>query len=435
MRIRAAKRALRSATAMTAAMIILEILPIGRAQKAETATRAEIRVGVDSGDLRGDDHRTLQAAVDHVAGLGGGTVHIGPGRYQMRNALTLRDHVRIVGEPGKTILVACPSIEIPLAADGDCNERQITVQDGSGFRIGDGVVIRDQRNASGFAVTTAMLTGQVNANTFRISAPLYLDYLVSAHATARLAFPVVGGWNVKDVVIEGLTIDGQSPKATRLDGCRGGGIYLFQCAAVTVRNCVVRDYYGDGISFQVSEQVTIEDCLCQANAGLGLHPGSGSQQPVIRRNRSLNNGGDGLFVCWRVKHGLFEENAIRGNKGAGISIGHKDTDNQFRNNTIVGNGGPGVLFRGESEPMGAHRNTFEGNCIVDNGSAEGGKATQACIVIRGHHHDLVFRKNIIGRSQPTPGGIGILSSKYVRDLQAADNHFLNVQTDLLTDER
>ena len=249
----------------------------------------------------------FRAAVDQIARRGGGTVRIGPGRYTMRNALTLRDHVRIVGEPGKTVLVPCDSIETRLALDGDCNERQLTLEDASGFRVGDGVAVRDNHFTGGFTVTTATLTEQVDARTFRLSAPLYLDYLVSQGATVRLVFPVVGGWNVKDVVVEGLTIDGSGGKAVRLDGCRGGGIYLFECAAVTIRHCVVHGYHGDGISFQVSERVTVEDCLCEANAGLGLHPGSGSQQPIVRHNRSVNNGSDGLYVCWRVKHGLFRE--------------------------------------------------------------------------------------------------------------------------------
>ena len=48
-----------------------------------------------SGDIRGSDQRALQSAVELAASLGGGTVHIGPGRYTMRNALRLRDHVRI----------------------------------------------------------------------------------------------------------------------------------------------------------------------------------------------------------------------------------------------------------------------------------------------------------------------------------------------------
>jgi hypothetical protein len=51
--------------------------------------------------------------------------------------------------------------------------------------------------------------GPVDAHTFRISAPLYLDYLVSKKARARLAFPVVGGWNVQDVTVEGLIVEGQ----------------------------------------------------------------------------------------------------------------------------------------------------------------------------------------------------------------------------------
>src|SRR5262249_36844969 len=160
-------------------------------------TRAEIRVGIDEGDIRGRDNRALQAAVDLVARLGGGTVHIGPGRYEMRNALTLRDYVRVVGEPGRTVLVACDGAESRLACDGDCNERQVTLDDPTKFRVGDGVSIQDD-TTGGFAVTTATLTGRVDDRSFTISAPLYLDYMVAKKATARLAFPIVGGSGVRD---------------------------------------------------------------------------------------------------------------------------------------------------------------------------------------------------------------------------------------------
>src|SRR5262249_31777127 len=152
--------------------------------------RAEVRVGTDAGDFRGDDQRALQAAVDYIAGLGGGTVRIGPGRYRMRNALALRSNVKLIGEPGKTILAACDGAVTRLAADGDCNERQVTLADPSAFHVGDGIAVQDERYRGGFTVTTATLTAQVDKNTFRISAPLYLDYMVSLKATARLAFPI-----------------------------------------------------------------------------------------------------------------------------------------------------------------------------------------------------------------------------------------------------
>lgn len=382
-----------------------------------------ISVGVDEGDIRGNDQRALQAAVDFAARQGGGIVHIRPGKYHMRNALVLRDNVKILGVPGKTVLVASDGIKMRLAVDGDCNERQITLEDVGEFRVGDGIAIRDDHYRSGFEVTTATLTGRAGDRTFAISSPLYLDYLVSRKAVACLAFPVIGGWNIKNAAMEGLTVEGKGTQAEYIDGCRGGGIYLFECESVAIRNCTVRNYNGDGISFQVSGHVTVEDCLCENNIGLGIHPGSGSQHPVVRRNRSLNNGNDGLFVCWRVQHGLFENNEVRGNKGAGVSIGHKDSDNVFRGNEITGNAKAGVLFREESKAMGAHRNVFESNRILDNGPKDAGIG----ILIRGHHDDLVFRKNTIGSTQPSPTAVGIRCDKSTIGLQSIDNEFANLK--------
>jgi parallel beta-helix repeat protein len=395
-----------------------------RAQKpAPPAEETKVHVGITSGDIRGNDHRALQAAVDYAAKMGGGTVLIGPGSYQMRNALVLRDNVRVIGVPGKTNLVACDGIKVPLTADGDCNERQITLADASGFQVGDGVAIHDEHYRSGFEVTTATLIARVDDRTFRISSPLYLDYLVSRKAVACLAFPLVSGSNIKNAVVEGLTIEGNGSRAEYLDGCRGGGIYLFDCENVTIRNCIVRHYKGDGISFQTSQHVTVMDCLCEDNFGLGLHPGSGSQHPVVRYNRSIHNGGDGLFVCWRVQHGLFEKNEVRDNQGAGVSIGHKDSDNVFRGNEISGNVKAGVLFREESQAMGAHRNVFENNRIVDNGLKEGGLG----VLIRGHHDDLVFRKNTIGTSQPSSTAVGIRCEKKTKGLETNENEFVNLK--------
>jgi parallel beta-helix repeat protein len=417
---------------LTGAFVIFA-QPFRAAEPSGAAPGTTFRVGIDAGDIRGDDHRALQAAVDYVAGLGGGTVLIGPGRYVMRNALVLRDNVRVVGIPGKSVLAACDGFRCPLAADGDCNQRAIHVIDPSGFRVGDGVAVVDKNASNGFGVTTATLTARLDANTFRLSRPLYADYLVSRNATASLAFPVIGGWQVKNVVLEGLTVDGNRAKAQPLDGCRGGGIYLFECADVTIRNCTVRDYNGDGISFQVSSGVTVEGCLTENNAGHGLHPGSGSQKPVVRRNRSTGNGQDGLFVCWRVQHGLFEKNELTGNMRAGISIGHKDSDNRFRDNDVLRNGAAGAVFRQETEAMGAHRNVFENNRFLDNGTKNKPGATQSAIVIHGYHHDLVFRGNTIGyTTAPGAPTVGILVSKFSQNTQAHDNKYLHVDRELVT---
>jgi parallel beta-helix repeat protein len=158
----------------------------------------------------------------------------------------------------------------------------------------------------------------------------------------------------------------------------------------------VRNYNGDGISFQQCNDVTLAGCLSESNTGLGLHPGSGSQRPVLRQCVARNNGQDGLFLCWRVKQGLFDGNILEDNGGFGISVEHKDTDNLFRNNQVRGNHGDGVCFRNETEGMAPHRNRVENNLIENNGLEEGAVG----IRVRGQTRDLVLKNNTLRDTRP-----------------------------------
>ena len=124
------------------------------------------------------------------------------------------------------------------------------------------------------------------------------------------------------------------------------------------------------MSWQVCHDVLVENCVSEGNAGLGLHPGSGSQRPIVRNNRILNND-VGLYFCWGVRHGLAEKNHLEGNR-IGISIGHHDTDNLVRNNEIIGSQEVGLLFREErGKAFAGHRNRIENNRLVDNGAENG----------------------------------------------------------------
>jgi polygalacturonase len=103
-------------------------------------------VGLDDAEIIGDSQRTLQAAVDYVAGLGGGTVEIGPGEYLMHDSLHVRPHVTVRGVRGKTILRKAKAAVSPLGVDGDYGEEQITIINPEGFDVGSGVAIRDKRS-------------------------------------------------------------------------------------------------------------------------------------------------------------------------------------------------------------------------------------------------------------------------------------------------
>jgi hypothetical protein len=188
-------------------------------------------------------------------------------------------------------------------------------------------------------------------------------------------------------------------------------VFLLQAHNVTLRGLQVRDYNGDGISFQQCRGTVIEDCVLTGMTGLGLHPGSGSVGAVMRRNLSRGNGSDGIFYCLRVSFSLCEDNVIEDNGGCGISIGGRDTDHLIRRNTIRQNGKAGVFFRPGDLAMAGSRNRIEANTLEANGRKEG----PAEIEVQGATRDVHVLGNTI-----RPGG---------RDGQALPALFVNAQAD------
>ncbi|MBI4660484.1 MAG: right-handed parallel beta-helix repeat-containing protein [Verrucomicrobia bacterium] len=366
-----------------------------KAMHSQMRDRPRISVGQRSADIVGSDHRALQAAVDYIAALGGGTVEIGEGEYLMKDSLHLRSFVSVRGVKGKTVLRKAKAAVSPLALDGDFGEEQITVEDSSGFLVGAGVTIWD-KGAGGFHTTVARITGS-NGNTFAIDTPLNADCMVQNKVMAATTFPVVSGYHTEGARVENLVIDGNKSENPHLNGCRGAGIFLYRGFGTVIQDCVVRNFNGDGISFQQSNDVQVLGCLSEENASLGIHPGSGSQRPIVRDCVARRNGEDGLFLCWRVRHGVFEKNLLEDNGRFGISIGHKDSDNLLRENRVRSNRQDGVFFRNESLGMAGHRNVLENNLIEDNGA--GGEA--AGIRIRGETTGLVFRNNVIRDTRPS----------------------------------
>jgi len=394
------------------------------AMHSEMKELPRIKVGRNDADVIGSDNRALQAAVDYIAGLGGGVVEIAEGQYTMYDSLHLRSNVAVRGVEGKTILRKADGAESALAIDGDFGEQQITVTNPAGFEVGYGVAIWDD-SAGGFHTTVARITGRSD-NSFSIEKPLMADCMVANKAKAATAFPVISGYDLKGAKVENLVIDGSKNSNVHLNGCRGAGIFLYRAFGTVISNCTVRNYNGDGISFQQSNDVTVVNCVSEDNASLGIHPGSGSQRPLVRKCIARRNGTDGLFLCWRVRHGLFEDNELAENGQFGISIGHKDSDNLLRRNFVRLNKQDGVFFRNESLGMAAHRNRLEDNIIENNGA--GGQA--AGIRIRGQTNDLIFKNNTIRDTRPQDSqtqAVGILLEEQVGNV-ALDGNKIEAKT-------
>jgi polygalacturonase len=402
-----------------------------RAMHSQMKERPIISVGPRQADLIGSDDRALQAAMDYVAGLGGGVVQIGPGDFIMHDSLHLRSFVTVRGTRDQTVLRKAKAFSSPLAMDGDYGEEQVTLVNPEGFKVGYGIAIWDNQSG-GFHTTVGRITG-ANGNTLSVDSPLNADCMVANKATAATVFPVISGYNIEGARLEGLVIEGNKSENVSLNGCRGGGIFLYRGFGTVIRECQVKNFNGDGISFQQSNDVIVEDCISEQNTGLGMHPGSGSQRPVVRHCIARNNGEDGLFLCWRVRHGIFEKNLLENNGRYGISIGHKDTDNLLQDNEVRGNREEGVMFRNETVGMAGHRNRLERNVIENNG----GQGEMAGIRVRGETCDLVFRNNVIRDTRPGNARkqtVGIRIEDGVGEV-TLDGNQIEAQTKLIDDRK
>jgi hypothetical protein len=375
-----------------------------------------LTVGNDKADLCGRDERVIQAAVDTVARMGGGTVRLLPGTFKLRNAVYLCSNLRLIGSGPETVLIKEPSVTSKLSADSDWYDQEITLADAAGFKVGDGVCLRAKNPHNGGATVIKRTLVARSGNRFKLDKGLRENLWGAGNPTASTLFPILSGEFVTNVTIENLTLDGNKANNQELDGNYAGCIFLQDCANFDIRRVIARNYNGDGISWQICHDVTVEDCESRDHTGLGLHPGSGSQRPLMRNNKVIGNN-IGIFFCWGVKFGLAENNIVEDTKTAGISVGHRDTDNVIRNNTIKRSGKVGILFRPErGAGFTGDRNLVEQNTVIDTGDE-----SAAAIDVQGTTAALTFRANDLRENRSAAKRVGIRISADAKDIVLDSN--------------
>ena len=376
-----------------------------------------LSVGNSSGDLMGKDDRVLQAAVDYVQRMGGGTVKVLPGTYTLRASVHLPSKVRLQGSGAETVITRGASERVALSADSDWYDQEITLSKPGGFKVGDSVVFQAKNPHSQGEIVIKRTLVAHSGNRFKLNDGLRENLWLSGSPTCASLFPLLTSEHTHDVTIEDLVLDGNRGNCENFNGNYGGCIFLQDCNRYTFRRVEARNYNGDGFSFQICHDVIVDNCHSHHNTDLGVHPGSGSQRPLIRDCR-LENNGLGLFWCWGVKYGLAENNVIRDSVNYGISIGHNDTDNVMRGNKVIGSGQIGILFRDENRgtDFWANRNTIEDNLIENSGGEKG-----IAIDIRGKTKDVRLSKNTIRESRGPAGRVGVRISQAAERIELTDN--------------
>jgi len=384
-------------------------------------------VGPDAGDLRGDDDRVLQAAVDYVAALGGGHVQLMDGVYTMYNSLFMRPGVKLSGSGPDTVLRKCAGKRSMLVRDADWYEARVELEDVSGLRPGGGLMLRayaddGKKLRSVVRKTITAIDGCIVTLSDRLTANMWLE----DQANAAALFPIITApEETHDIQISDLTLDGSLAENEEINGNYSGGVFIQRCDRWTFSKVTSRNYNGDGFSFQVCDDIHFDACRSEDNASLGLHPGSGSQRPIFKDCISVRNS-QGIFFCWGVSDGLVDGCVCSENRDFGISIGHRDTDNRITDTEIDRNHKVGVLFREMEMFRGGHRNLIEGCRIRDNGFALDGVG----IDVRGETVDIQIIGNEISDTGDGKQTIGVRIGERADNIQVKENRCAGLMTDV-----
>jgi len=385
--------------------------PIRKKQKIS------VTVGPDEGDFQGDDDKILQAAVDYVSNLGGGTVKILPGTFIMRNSLFPRPGVVIRGSGDKTILFKHKSVSSKIIREADWFEYCVQVENPEGFTPGCGIALstddKNPREVSLFTVTA------IRENVLFLDKLTEDNFWMMDGARASTRFSIIHGWKVDDIIIEDLILDGNMSENEHINDNYAAAVFMQYCNRWKFRNVTARNYNSDGFSFQVCDDIHFDHCYSLDNADLGFHPGSGSQRPVF--NGCVANGNSqGFFWCWGACDGVAENCTASRNRRYGINFGHRDTDNMIRNCVIENNGEIGILFRKEvNEYRTGDRNIIE-NCIIRN---NGNKGPGLGIDIQWKTSDITIRNCKFENSSGGPQKTGIRISAEAQRITLEANSF------------
>jgi hypothetical protein len=329
-----------------------------------------IKIGGPGADIEGFSNNSIQFAINSLD-ENGGTIILSPGEYEITAPISLKSNTILKGSGKETVLKKAKGVQTEYIKDADYGELKLTVKNPDSFAPGMKIQVTDNNNSSCWNVSTAYIT-EIIENVIYIDDYLIRDYRSDRDGKISNACSVIDIIEAENVEVRNLFIDGNKKENFKMDGCNGSGIYVFKSRRVTVDNVIVQDFNGEGISWQITENVTVKNSEISGSGNIGLHPGTGSPLSLIENNDVHDNAVDGLFICWRVHHSRVVGNRFYNNGRFGICTGHKDSDVLFENNHIYENGSDGINLRGERAINAPHRNTFKNNIIENNGQENGG---------------------------------------------------------------
>jgi len=367
--------------------------------------------------------QAIQAAIDRL-GSDGGRVVLPAMELTLDRGLELRSGVELVGQGDDTVLRKGPGRVYPLSGYHNYGMCDAPLQSTHGLHVGMTVCVLDELRR-GFYETFARITW-IDGDWVGLSHGIKGDYYTNETPRLVTAFPLVFGHGIADAALRNVRLEGnRADQEEGIGGCRGGSVYFAASRRIEVTGVKERDFFGEGLGFQMCRDMRISDCVFDGNTGNGLHPGAGSTNCLFASCSAAGNGRSGFFFCVRANHITvtgcsFEENAI------GVSVGIRDCNNIVDACRVAGNSGVGVLFREDGvAPVEVH-SVRVANCDIEHNAVEEGEAQ---VTLRADAHDIILEGNRI-RGDSVKALPAVHAEPTVRDLYCSDNYIEDCKTDI-----
>jgi len=332
----------------------------------------------DSGDIVGNDHAALQAALDRLAGTGG-LLLVRPGVYELHAMVKVPGGVTLRGAPGAVLQLPRPSL---FAEDAPRGATFVQVDDASGFRVGSPLeLLPPIQEGLKWPDDTPLehcwcRVQAIEGNTLHLERPLARAMPAGSRIGYRHKLLLLYG--VEDVTLENLTIDGGAVDGIRMPGHhqrtaiwatapmeRSTGPTGPPTRNVTVRDCEIRNCYGRAVAFYNTVESRVTGCridnvsdeaidfdhyaerctaagnrISRATWGVALNDAS----RCLVEDNEIADCGVGVTLWWLesvVAEGINEENVIRDNTITGserfaITVGQACHRNEITCNVVEG---------------------------------------------------------------------------------------------------
>ncbi|HSO85680.1 MAG TPA: glycosyl hydrolase family 28-related protein, partial [Draconibacterium sp.] len=247
-------------------VLLLSLTFLSNAQESEKAADAlvspkiaeqVITVGGPNAQISGFTNQAIQFAIDAVSKTGG-IVKLNPGVYDIKAPVRMKSNVKLIGAGKETILKRGVGVQTKYVVDADFGELKLTVENSDGFEVGMKIQVTDEENSGCWNVSTAYVT-DIADNIIYIDKGLIRDYRADKNGLVSNASSVIEALDIENALIYNLVADGNRKENFFADGCNSAGILILRSKKVTVDNVHVKDFNGEGISWQITENVTIKN--------------------------------------------------------------------------------------------------------------------------------------------------------------------------------